>query len=69
MMLYRNTKVYVCSPDGGTDYFDIVACMWQGDTLVPYIFIICLDYEIKTSIDKMKDIGFKLTKEKSRRYP
>ena len=25
MMLYRNTKVKVCSPDGDIDYFDIVA--------------------------------------------
>ena len=25
MMLYKNTKVKVRSPDGDTDYFDIVA--------------------------------------------
>ena len=25
MMLYKNTKVKVCLPDGDTDYFDIVA--------------------------------------------
>ena len=43
MMLYRNTKVKVCSPDGDTDYFDIVAGVLQRDTLVPYLFIICLD--------------------------
>ena len=27
-----------------TDYFDIVAGVLQGDTLAPYLFIICLDY-------------------------
>ena len=27
MMLYRNTKVKVRSPDGDTDYFDIVASL------------------------------------------
>ena len=43
MMLYKNTKVKVCSPDGDTDYFDIVAGVLQGDTLAPYLFIICLD--------------------------
>ena len=32
MMLYRNTKVEVRSPDGDTDYFDIVAGVLQGDT-------------------------------------
>ena len=43
-ILYRNTKVKVRSPDGDTEYFDIVAGVLQGDTLAPYLFIICLDY-------------------------
>ena len=43
MILYRNTKVKVRSPDGDTDYFDIVAGVLQGDTLGPYLFIICVD--------------------------
>ena len=34
---YRNTKVKVCSPDGDTEYFDIVAGVLQGDTLAPYL--------------------------------
>ena len=67
MMLYRRTKVKVSSQDGDTDYFDIVAGVLQGDTLAPYLFIICLDYVLWTSIDKLKDDGFKLTKERSRR--
>ena len=58
----------VCSLDGDTDYFDIVAGVRQGDTLAPYLFIICLDYVLRTSNDKMKENGFKLTKERSRRY-
>ena len=44
MMIYRNTKVKLRSPDGDTDYFDIVAGVLQGDILAPYLFIICLDY-------------------------
>ena len=51
------------------DYFNIVADVLQGDTLAPYLFIICLDYELRTSIDKIKENGFKQTKERSRRYP
>ena len=31
-ILYRNTKVKVRSPDGGPEYFDIVAGVLQGDT-------------------------------------
>ena len=69
MMLYRNTKLKIRSSDGDTDYFDIVVGVLQGDTLAPYLFIICLDYVFRTSIDKMKENGFKLTKERSRRYP
>ena len=68
MMLYRNTKVKVHSLDGDTDYFNIVAGVLPGDTLAPYQFIICLDYALRTSI-KIKENGFKLTKERSRRYP
>ena len=67
MMLYKNMKVKVCSPDTDTDYFNIVAGVLQRDTLAPYLFIICLDYVLWTSIDKMKDNDFKLTKERSRR--
>ena len=59
-MLYRNTKVKVRSPDEDTDYFDIVVGILQEDTLAPHLFIICLDY--------VKENGFKLTKERSRRY-
>ena len=52
-ILYRNTKMKVRSPDGNTEYFDIVAWVLQGNTLAPYLFIICLDYVLRTSIDKM----------------
>ena len=71
-VLYVNiwhTKVKVRSPDGDTEYFDIVAGVLQGDTLAPYLFIICLDYVLRTSIDKIKENGFELTKKRSRRYP
>ena len=69
MMLYRNTKVKVRSPDGDTHYFDIVASVLQGDALATYLFIICLHYLLRTSIDKIKKNVFKLTKERSWSYP
>ena len=40
----------------------------QEDTLAPYLFIIFLDYVLRTSVDIMKDNGFRLAKERSRRY-
>ena len=69
MILYRNTKLKVHSLDRDTDYFDIVVGVLQGDTLAPSLFIICRDYVLRRSIEKMKDNSFKLTKERSRRYP
>ena len=69
MMLYKNTKAMVRSPDGDTDFFDIVAGVLQGDTLAPFLFIICLDYVLRTSIDLMSERGFTLKKARSRRHP
>ena len=37
MMLYRNTKVKVRSPDGNTEYFNIEAGILQEDTLAQYL--------------------------------
>ena len=34
-----------------------------------YLFIICLDYVLRTSIDNIRGNGFELTKKRSRRYP
>ena len=65
MMLYKNTKVKVHSPGGDIDYFDI----GQGDMLASYLFIICRDYMLRTSIDLIKENGFTLAKKRSRRYP
>ena len=65
----KNTKVKVRSLDRGTDYFDIVRGLLQGNTSAPYLVIICLDYVLRTSIDLMKENGLKLAKERSRRYP
>ena len=33
------------------------------------ILLICLDYVLRTSIDKIRENGFELTKKRSRRYP
>ena len=64
-ILYRNTKVKVRSPDGDTEYFDIVAGVLQGDMLVPYLFIICPDNVLRTSIDKIRENGFELKRKEA----
>ena len=66
-ILYRNTKVKVRSPDGDTEYFDIVAGVLQGDTLAPYLFIIYLDYVLRTSIDKIREKKQKVPRKNNNR--
>ena len=71
MLLYRTRKqrfAYLIE----TDFFNIVARVLQGDTLTPYLFIICLDNVLRTSTDQIKENDFTLKKKKkakSRRYP
>ena len=55
VMLYKNTKVKVRSPGGDTGYFNILAGVLQGDTLAPYLLIICLYSVLRTSIELMKE--------------
>ena len=45
----------------------IVTGVLQGDMLAPYLFIICIDYVLQTSVDLMKENGFTLAKARSRR--
>ena len=69
MMLYTNTSSMVRSPDGDTDLFEITSGVLEGDTLSPYLFIICLDNALRRSLDANKDLGFTLQYARSRRYP
>ena len=46
----------------------MVSGVLQGETSALYLFIICLDYVLRMSVDIMKDNGFKLAKKRSRRY-
>ena len=43
ILIYKNMKAMVCSPDSDAD-FDIIAGVLQRNTLALYIFTICLDY-------------------------
>ena len=61
-MLYKDTKVMVCSPNGDTDFFDIVTGVLQEDTLAPFLVIIGLIYVLLMSIDLTKESGFTLKK-------
>ena len=64
MILYKNTKVMVRSFDIDTDFFDRVTGVLQGDTSVPYLFILCQNYELWISTDLIKEIWFHSEKSK-----
>ena len=62
MMRFKNTKAIVPSPNGDSDFFDTTNGILQGNTLVPYLFIICLDYILQMS-DLIKENSFTLKKQ------
>jgi hypothetical protein len=66
--MYKNTKAKVITPDGKTEVFDILAGVLEADTLAPYLFVIVLDYALREAISgKEEELGFQLTKRRSRR--
>ena len=56
------------SPNGDTQLFEITTYILQCDTITPFLFIICLDYDIKSYIDCSSNICFTLKKKRSRRH-
>ena len=60
MILYNNTHLMVRSPDVHTPYFEITIGVLQGDTLAPFIFILCLEYILNMSLDNNRELGFTL---------
>ena len=68
-MPYQVSKAMVHSPDGETDFFQIISGVLQGDTLVPYLFIVCLDYALRISADNHKELGLTLEHRRSSRHP
>ena len=67
-ILYQHTEAQVISPDGDTDFFEMVAGVLQGDTLAPFLFIIALDYAMRIAT-KDETTGFTLAKRRSTRHP
>ena len=67
-VLYINTEAQVLSPDGDTDFFEILAGVLQGDTLAPFLFITALDYALRIATRDEKNVAFTLTEARSRRH-
>ena len=65
-ILYKDTTASVVTPEGETEPFTIKTGVLQGDPLAPFLFIIVLDYALRTSITS--DHGFTLKRRQSRRH-
>ena len=49
-VMYENTSAVVITPEGETEQFSIDTGVLQGDPLGPFLFIICLDYALRSAI-------------------
>ena len=66
-VMYENTSALVVTPEGITDIFQVDTGFLQGDPLAPFLFIICLDCTLSTSI--FPPDGLTLKRKGSRRVP
>ena len=65
--MYVNISAVVLTPDGESTNFNINTGVLQGDPLAPYLFIVVLDYALRTAIDERE--GLTLTRRRSSRHP
>ena len=68
-IMYINTKAKVLSPDGETDFFEILAGVLQGDTLAPFLFVIVVDYVLRKAVDGHDQLSLTLAEGRSSRLP
>ena len=67
---YTDTLAKVMTPEGLTEAFKILARVLQGDTLAPYLFIIVVDYIMRTAMSNLEEpVGFTIRPRQSRRHP
>ena len=59
-VLYKDTEAQVVTPDGDTEFFEILVGVQQGDTLAPFLFIIALDCALRKA-SRETHAGFILT--------
>ena len=66
-IMYVNTSAFVLTPEGETTHFNTNTGVLQRDPLAPYLFIIVLEYALRTAINDRE--GLTLTRRRSTRHP
>ena len=67
MAMYHNTRAAVVTADGLSDLFDTSSGVLQGDTLAPFLFVMLLDWVLRTALPSAED-GFLLCRRVGRRH-
>ena len=65
--MYENTSAVVITPEDENEQFAIDTGVLQGDPLAPFLFIICLDYALRSAITDSD--GLTLKRRRSSRHP
>ena len=68
MALYCATRAAVMTPDGLSDSFETSSGVLQGDTLAPFLFVLVLDWVLRTALPTDED-GILLRRRVGRRQP
>ena len=50
--MYEDNTAMVITPDGEIETFNILAGVLQGDTLAQYLFVIVIDYVMRTALQR-----------------
>ena len=66
-VMYKNTSALVVIPESNNDIFQMGSGVLKGDSLAPFLFIICLDYTLSTSM--FSSNGLNLKRRESRKVP
>ena len=69
-LINEDSCAKVVTPDGDTHVFDILAGTFQGDTLVPFLFILVLDYSLRQAYNNSSpDTGILIEHKKGSMHP
>mgnify|MGYP000715164312 CR=1 FL=1 len=67
MSLYKGSSTFVKTSDGISEKINLAAGVIQGDTLAPYLFVLVMDWILRTAIPD-SSIGYQISERKSARF-
>ncbi|XP_038064651.1 uncharacterized protein LOC119735043 [Patiria miniata] len=66
-IMYKDTSAFALTPEGESSSFSVNNGVLQGDILAPYLFVIILDYTLRTALNVTD--GLTLSRRRSSRHP